>query len=79
MIVFSKKTERFLNYVTTQFNKQYGRSKDFMPIKGLVEAKLYFEKPVSDVKFIIEKKELSKEKIDEKIYNLLPEKMYYTK
>lgn len=79
MIVFSKKTERFLNYVTSQFNKQFNKSKEYMPIKGLVKAKLYFEEPVSEVKFVIEKNELNKEKIDEKIYSQLPETMYYTK
>lgn len=79
MIVFSKKTERFLNYVTSQFNKQFNKSKDFMPIKGLVEAKLYFEKPLTEIKFVIEKSELTKDKIDEKIYVQLPDTMYYTK
>ena len=61
MIVFSKKTQRFLNYVESQFNKQYSKSKDYMPIKGLVEAKLYFDKPKVNVKFTINKEELSEE------------------
>ena len=45
MIVFSKKTERFINYVSSQFDKHYSTSKNYMPIKGLVKAKLYFEEP----------------------------------
>jgi len=79
MIVFSKKTERFLNYIESQFNKQYSKTKDYMPIKGLVEAKLYFNKPKATVKFVINKEELSEEKIDQKIYSQLPDTMYYTK
>lgn len=80
MIVFSKKTERFINYVSSQFNKQYSKSRNYMQIKGLVQAKLYFEEPEDEkVKFIIDKDELPSEKIAPEIYELLPDKMYYTK
>lgn len=80
MIVFSKKTERFINYVSSQFDSHYSRSKIYMPIKGLVQANLYFEKPnEGNVKFVINKNELLKDKINAEIYDMLPEKMYYTK
>ncbi|MCB0537593.1 MAG: hypothetical protein KDE33_08700 [Bacteroidetes bacterium] len=80
MIVFSKKTERFINYVSSQFDKHYSTSKNYMPIKGLVKAKLYFEEPnEGNVKFVIDKDELPEDKIAPEIYELLPEKMYYTK
>ena len=54
MIVFSKKSDRFFHYVSSQFNKEFSKSKDFMPIKGIVEAKLYFEKPEEEAKFVIQ-------------------------
>lgn len=79
MIVFSKKSERFLSYVAWQFNKQYNKSKSFMQFKGLVDAKLHFEKPVTDIKFVIDKSELCQDSIDEKIFAQLPDTMYYTK
>lgn len=79
MIVFSKKTDRFLEYVTSQFNKQYSKRKDFMPIKGLVEAKLYFEEPKEEAKFVIQKEELERGKIKSEIFEELPETMYYIK
>jgi hypothetical protein len=77
MIVFSKKSDRFFNYVSSQFNKEFSKSKDFMPIKGIVEAKLYFEKPQEEAKFVIQKDELEQGIIQEEIYRQLPDIMYY--
>jgi hypothetical protein len=77
MIVFSKKSERFFHYVSGQFTKQFSKTKEFMPIKGLVEAKLYFEKPLEEPKFIIQKDELEEQMIPEEIYRQLPDTMYY--
>ncbi|MFT4969237.1 MAG: hypothetical protein ACI9O4_000983 [Chitinophagales bacterium] len=79
MIVFSKKSDRFFNYVSSQFNKEFSKSKDFMPIKGIVEAKLYFEKPSEEAKFVIQKDELDEKIIQEDIFRQLPDTMYYLK
>ena len=75
---FTKKTKSFIALIAKNLNKKFNNEiSGFIEIEGPITGRLYLEQPKEDnIKFSIDKNEL-KEKVNQTIYDKLPEKMYF--